>query len=78
MNNFNKEAFDRLYNTKYVKCEKEQELEDRLMLYYEQSKECSNQLALHYWKDFKHWCNLRCIETKEINRAKKNVAHLIN
>ena len=73
----NAKEFEQQYMCTFVKGEKEQELEDRLMQYYKESESCSNQLTLHYWKDFKHWCNLRCIETKEINRAKKNVAHLV-
>ncbi len=71
------EEFDKLFTCTFTISEDERALNDRLMQYYNESKDCSNQLAMHYWKDFKHWCNLRCITTKEINRAKKNVAHLV-
>ena len=73
----NKDTFEKFYGCTFTKDEGEQALEDRLMQYYNESKDCSNQLAMRYWKGFKHWCDFRCITSKQINRAKKNVAHLI-
>ena len=74
----NSEEFDRLFNCDFTISKEEMALNDRLMKYYDESKECSNKLALSYWKSFKHWCDCRCITAKEINQAKKNVAHLID
>lgn len=71
------DEFDKLFLCDFTISEDERALYDRLMQYYDESKECSNQLAFSYWKNFKHWCDCRCITTKEINQAKKNVAHLI-
>ena len=55
--------------------EKTQQVEKRLMQYYQETESCDNRHALTRWKEFKKWA---CGYTQEeISRAKKNVAHLI-
>ena len=72
------DGFDKLFNCTFTISKEERDLNDRLMQYYDESKECSNKLASFYWRNFKHWCDCRGVTRKEINNAKKNVAHLID
>jgi hypothetical protein len=47
------------------------ELEDRLLQYYDETKDCDNKYAMKRWKAFSNWAI--GYTRDEINSAKKNV-----
>ena len=69
----NANDYDKRYNCTFTQCEREKQLDERLLQYYQQSEDCSNKLTKYYWNSFKHWCDYRGFTTKEINKAKKRV-----
>jgi len=69
--------FNVLLYGEFVPDERENAVYDRLTQYYKDTpNSMDNRVAMIHWKLFKQWCNEHGITRDEINRAKKQCAHL--
>ena len=67
------EKFKQQHTCTFEPDERMEALRQRMIQYYKDIEPCSNQLAAHYRKDFKHWCRVSGYTSKEINQVKRSI-----
>lgn len=64
-------SFTKMYLGEFKAVESQLALDERLIQYYKETKNCDNKYAMQRWKEFKRWAI--GYSAKEIQRAKQRV-----